>query len=160
MKVTRKAGKIDVLKQAIRGLGRAKGEVGWFESARYEGGQPVAGVAAVQEFGNAHIPPRSFMRSTAAEKSQEWVQKTAPVVRAVATGQLAPDKAMDAVCLAAEGDVRAKITEILDPPLADATVAARKRRLANGGRGAKKGIQKPLVDKGILLATLTSQVTS
>lgn len=162
MKTTRKAGKIEALTQAIKGLGSAEGRVGWFPSAVYEGGQPVAGVAAVQEFGSASrgIPPRSFMRTTAEEKRQEWAQIAAPVVRAAALGRLPGTAPTEAVCLAAEGAVRAKITQIQDPPLSPATIAARKRRLASGGKGAKASIGKPLVDTGIMLDSLTSEVTA
>lgn len=161
MKVTRKAGKIDALRQAVKGLGSAKGEVGWFPSARYEGGQPVAGVAAVQEFGSAArgIPPRSFMRTTATEQSQDWARIAAPLARAAALGKVAPSSMAEAVCLAAEGAVRAKITKIQEPALAPATVDARRRRLANGGKGARASIAKPLVDTGVLLNSLTSEVT-
>lgn len=160
MKVTRKAGKIDALRVAAKGLGAFEGQVGWFPSARYESGAPVAGVAAVQEFGSASrgIPPRAPMRQTAESHQQQWVDTVGQIARRVAVGQLPPDAAMQAVCLQAEGDARATITKLTDPPLSPRTIQARKSRLANKGRGAKAGISKPLVDTGILLNTLTSQV--
>ena len=160
MKVTRKAGKIQALKATTAALDDAKARVGWFASAKYEGGQPVAGVAYVQEFGSTKrsIPPRSFMRTTQTEKRPEWAKTVGDLTRAAAQGKLAPENVMPALALAAEGHIRATITKITDPPLAEATVAARKRRLANGGAGAKASIMKPLVDTGILLNTLTSEV--
>ena len=160
MKVTRKAGKIEALRQTVTALDHARGRVGWFPSAVYEGGQPVAGVAVVQEFGSTKrgIPPRSFMRSTATEKRGDWAKTSADLARAAAQGKLPPANVMPALALAAEGHVRATITKISDPPLAEATIEARKRRLANGGAGAKSTITKPLVDTGILLNTLTSEV--
>lgn len=160
MKVTRKAGKIEALRQTIKSLDGTQVRIGWFESAVYEGGQPVAGVAMVQEFGSPkmNVPPRSFFRTTAAEKQGEWAKTTEQLTRASAQGKIAPDNVMEALSLAAEGHVRTTITQIMDPPLKQSTVDARKRRLANGGAGAKSSIEKPLVDRGILLNTLTSQV--
>lgn len=161
MKVTRKAGKIDALRHAVKGLDGAQGRVGWFPSAKYEGGQPVAGIAAVQEFGSPArgIPPRSFFRTTAVEKRDEWAKTAADLARAAAQGKVKPDNVMELLTLAAGGHVRATITKISDPPLKDATVAARKRRLADGGKGAKASIAKPLVDTGIMLATLSYEVS-
>lgn len=159
MKITRKAGKIEALRQSVKALDGAEGRVGWFPSATYEGGQPVAGVAYVQEFGSPArgIPPRSYMRSTASEKQQEWAKTAEQISRAAAQGKIAPGNVMPALCLAAEGHVRATITKITAPPLKQATIDARKRRLANGGAGAKASIAKPLVDTGILLNMLTSE---
>lgn len=158
MKITRKAGKIEALRQTVKALDDATAKVGWFEAARYPGGQPVAGVAAVQEFGTEHIPPRPFMRTTAADKQAEWGKTVGQLTKAAATGKIAPGDVMEGLALAAEGHVRATITKIMAPPLAPATIAARKRRLANGGKGAKASIGKPLVDTGIMLASLTTEV--
>lgn len=160
MKVTRKAGKIEALRQTVKELGDAAGRVGWFPSAVYEKGQPVAGVAMVQEFGSTKqsIPPRSFMRTTATEKRGDWAKTAGDLTRAAAQGKIAPQNVMKALAMAAEGHIRATITKISSPPLAESTVKARKRRLANGGAGAKSSISKPLVDTGIMLNTLTSEV--
>lgn len=160
MKITRKPGKGEALRQAVQALDGASGKVGWLPSARYEGGQPVAGVAYVQEHGSPSrgIPPRPFFRTTAAEKQTEWAATTGRIAKAAAQGKLPPSGIMEAVCLAAEADVRDAIIKTTSPPLAEATIAARKRRLANGGAGAKASIAKPLVDTGHLLVTLTSEV--
>lgn len=160
MKVTRKAGKIEALRQTVTALDKASGRVGWFPSAVYEGGQPVAGVAMVQEFGSAKrgIPPRPYMRPTVAEKRPEWAKTVGQITKAAAQGKIAPQDVMPALTMAAEGHIRAAITKVTSPPLSAATVAARKRRRADGGKGAKASIAKPLVDTGILLNTLSSEV--
>ena len=159
MRVTRKQGKIDALRQTVKTLDGSQSRTGWFPSAVYEGGQPVAGVAAVQEFGNKSgtIPPRLGMRGVAAEKRTEWAKNAADISRAAAQGKVAPGRVMEAVAMAAEGHIRAHITKIDSPPLKQATIDARKRRLADGGKGAAATINKPLVDTGILLNTLTSE---
>lgn len=160
MKVTRKAGKIQALRQTVEELNGRQGRVGWFPSAVYEGGQPVAGVAFVQEHGSAKrsIPPRPFMRPTATEKRAEWAKTVGQLTKAAAQGKIAPENVMQGLTMAAEGHVRAAITKISTPPLAESTIAARKRRLADGGAGAKSSIAKPLVDTGVMLNSLTSEV--
>lgn len=161
MRVTRKAGKIDALRHAIDGLNGAQSKVGWFPSAVYEGGQPVAGVAHVQEFGSPSkgIPPRLGMRATATEKREEWKHTVENLSRAAVQGKIDPDKVAEGIALAAEGHVRETITKVTSPALKQATIDARKRKLANGGKGAQASIGKPLVDTGILLNTLTSETT-
>jgi hypothetical protein len=165
VKITRKAGKIEALRQTVKALGGATGRTGWFPSAIYEGGQPVAGVAYVQEFGSPSrgIPPRLGMRETATEKRQEWAKIAEGMSRAAALGKIKPNQVMEAVSMAAGGMVAATITKIVSPALKPATIAARKRRLADKGKslkGAKgaadvAGIEKPEIDTGLLLATLS-----
>lgn len=167
MRVTRKAGKIEALRQAVEGLDGAQGRVGWFPSAVYEGGQPVAGIAHVQEFGSPSkgIPPRLGMRAMAREHQDQWKHTVEQISRAAAQGKVAPERVMEAVTMAAEGHMRETISKVTEPALKQATIDARKRRLANKGKnltGAKggagvAGIAKPLVDTGILLNTLTSE---
>lgn len=161
MRVTRKDSKIDALRQAVRGLDGTQGRVGWFPSAVYEKGQPVAGIAAVHEFGSParNIPPRLGMRAMAIERAQDWRIIVENVSRAAARGQIAPNRVMQALTMAAEGDMRLTISRITSPPLKASTVEARRKRLANGGVGAKASIAKPLVDTGLLLNSLTSEVT-
>ena len=172
----KKPGSITKLRTAVAGLDGAQGRVGWFESAKYPNGAPVAGVAAVQEFGSGPTPPRSFFRTTAAEKQPAWRTTSEKLAKAVVDGKLPADKMQEALCLSAEGDVRTKITQIFDPPLSAITLLARMYRKKGGvvtgktiGEFASKadagpqrisGVShKPLVDSGLMLATLTSQVT-
>lgn len=160
MQVKRDSKGSDTLKTAIAGLDGSKSEVGWFPSARYPSGAPVAGIAYIHEHGSSvnKIPPRPFFRPTVAEKQQEWSATAAKIAKAVMAGALDPKAVPEAVALAAEGHVRRYISRLTTPPLNPKTVAARKARLANGGKGAQASIAKPLVDTGLLLATLTSSV--
>lgn len=163
-RITRTAGPSRAaLVAATMQLGDKTGKVGWFESDKYEKGQPVAGIAAVHEFGSASrgIPPRPYFRPTAAEQAQAWKGTAAQVSRAIVQGRLAPGSLMEALCLKAEGDVRATITKLSTPALKEATIDARRRKLADGTKvnaGKTMGIAKPLVDSGLMLATLTSKV--
>ena len=61
-----------ILATAIRDIQSKKLRVGWFDTARYQDGTPVAYVAAIQEFGHGAIPPRPFMRPTIAQQRQAW----------------------------------------------------------------------------------------
>ena len=159
-KVTRTPGPaFGPLTKALKTLGDAVGKVGWFETAKYPDGTPVAYVAAVQEFGypEGNIPPRLGMRVTAAEKQKEWASVAGGASRAVLAGKLTPWQAMETIGLKAAGDVRKHITEVTTPPLKVDTVKA---RLAGKkqGRVVSVTVAKPLVDTGHLLTTLTSVV--
>lgn len=177
MKVTRKDSKIGALKEAVKGLNGAESKVGWFESSKYEGGEPVAGVAYVQEFGSTKrsIPPRPFFRPTADEKRGEWAKTAEQISRAVVQGHIPAAKVSEAVALAAEGHVRATITKLTSPALSPITVELRRRRrsgetvtgktVGDAAKASKSAFfsagsgseVKPLVDTGYMLATLTSQ---
>lgn len=141
---------------AIKGLRKAQGRVGWFPSAVYEDGTPVALVASVQEFGSPSkgIPPRLGMRTTQIEKQGEWREVSAEAARGVMNGTVAPEHLMEAICLKAEGDLREHITKVQTPALKPATIRARQRRSASG-----EASSKPLNDTGYMLATLTSETS-
>lgn len=58
MKVTNTPGPArEKLRILVEGLGKSKGRVGWFESAKYADGTPVAYVAAIQEYGATFMHP-------------------------------------------------------------------------------------------------------
>lgn len=168
------------LQTAIKGLTKAESRVGWFPSARYEDGTPVAGVMMVQEFGSAKngIPPRPTMRPTVAAKQTAWASQAAGASKAVLNGSLPPHGAVAALAMMAEADVRRAIIDLKSPPLSILTLLARKNR-KNTGRKIKgagelgaldkagradgppdvSGVStKPLNDTGLALATLTHEV--
>jgi len=135
-------------------------KVGFFEDSTYEDGTPVAYVASIHEFGYpaGNIPSRSFMRTTAKEQSAEWADLAGQAVTAVADGRLSAKTVGERLGGKAAGDVKKTISKIRTPPLKKSTIKARKRRLAKGGKTTKKGITKPLVDTGVLLAAVTFKV--
>lgn len=174
------------LKQQIDALGKLKMSVGWFPSAVYPNGVPVAGVMAVHEFGASFmhpggtkykvlddglaaflnsgatdftgitkphqitIPPRSFMRSTASEKSQSWSETAEMLGRRVLAGKMEPTQLAEALGMQAVGDIQKTISQITDPPLSSSTIAARRKR---GNSNTK-----PLVDTRVAFNTLTFTV--
>lgn len=172
---------LQALQTAIKGLTRAESRVGWFPSAKYEDGTPVAGVMMVQEFGSSKrgIPPRPTMRPTVAAKQPTWAKQAAGASRAVLAGSLPPTGAVEALAMMAEADVRRAIIDLKSPPLSILTLLARKHRKNTGRKvaGGKElgqidrtareagppdvsGVStKPLNDTGFALATLTHEVT-
>lgn len=131
-------------------------KVGFFESAKYPDGTPVAYVASIQEFGSGKIPPRSFMRTTIAEQGPEWTKQFGRAAVAIIKGKIEPAAALDQIGALAAADVKKKITQITSPPLQEATIAARRNRRADKKTTGK--LTKPLVDTGIMLASVTHVV--
>jgi len=140
---------------ALRALDGSKlqAKVGFFASAHYPDGTPIAYIATIQEFGfpAGGIPSRSFIRSTINEKKgSDWKKTMAGGGKAVVLGKLAPSDVLEMMALQAEGNIRKKITKITEPPLSERTLAGRRSR----GNGSTK----PLNDTGAMLAHLTSVV--
>lgn len=159
LKIIRTAGKgSEQLKHALKAIKGHVGKVGWFPSAQYPDGTPVAQVAAVQEFGNPsqNIPPRSFMRTTIAAKEKKWARTIQAGAKLVLQGDVGINAVLEAIVLEAAGDIRKKITQIQEPPLAPATIAARVRKMAD--TKTVGNLTKPLVETKILLNTLTGIV--
>jgi hypothetical protein len=147
-----------IFEKALKDLDRKVGKVGWFESAKYADGTPVAYVAAIQEFGDPaqHIPPRPFMRPAISNNQNIWKLVAQEKIEQVLNGELKGRDVLEAVGLRASGDIRKNISELQDPPLRPSTIANRLK-----ARADKKTIgllTKPLVDSGILLNSLTNTV--
>lgn len=144
------------LDNILNGVVNKEGKVGWFESAKYPDGTPVAYVASIQEFGSGSIPPRSFMRSTAAHKRDEWKDNMKKGADAIANGGETMSSVMEKVGLGAAGDIRKTIATLTEPPLKQATINARLSKMADGKTVGN--LDKPLVETGHMLNTLTNTV--
>ena len=128
-------------------LNKADLQVGFFESAKYEDGTPVAGVAAVHELGSPknNIPPRPFMRTTSEAKKPEWAKLMKQAAQAIVKRSETADSALNKLGLKAAGDVRETISTIQEPKLKESTVK-------------RKGSDKPLVESGIMINSVTHRV--
>lgn len=152
--------------------------VGWFDTAKYKNGTPVAGVAAIQELGNGKIPPRPFMRP-AEIKSNGWKDTAAFAAKKVLDGSFTGKQAMDYIGTVAEGDILEEIVNITQPPLSKITLGIRKLKqqdptlivtgatvgrvaaqLAAGTLDVSGVSTKPLNDTGHMIATLTHITSS
>lgn len=119
-------------------------DVGFFSTARYPDGTPVAAVAAWNEFGTPTIPERAFFRG-ALHGSERAIS---PILRA---GIDPKDMALDDRTAGLIGEVmkariQSSIVALRDPPNAPATIA-------------RKGSSSPLVDTGVLHGSVDYRVT-
>lgn len=163
--------KLHDLKKRMKSLEEYSAQAGWFESARYDDGVPVAQVAIYNEYGTSRIPPRPFMRPTVESQKGEWARTTGKVVSQVLRGKMSAEQGMTLVAQKAAGDIRQTITQVFEPELSPVTVLLRQwrkegkditgktvgdaaRAVAEGQRG--EGVTtKPLIDTGHMLATCT-----
>jgi hypothetical protein len=143
----------DALRRAIADLKRKELRVGWFDTARYQDGTPVAYVATIQEFGHRAIPPRPFMRQTIAEQRAAWQASLKAGSRHVMTGALSVDQLLGQFGMAVAGEIATTISRITHPPLSPRTIAARQAKKKTPGVSVK-----PLVDTGLLIQSVSSQV--
>lgn len=124
-------------------------KVGFIDGATYPDGTPVAPVAATGEYGNPanNQPPRPFFRNAIAEHESEWADSVARGIRA----GFPVEQVLEVVGAQIQGDVQASIATLMDPPLAPATIAARKRKGNNS--------TKPLVDTKVMIGDVNYEVS-
>ena len=143
-----------ILATAIRDIQSKKLRVGWFETARYQDGTPVAYVAAIQEFGHGAIPPRPFMRPTIEAQRQAWRETLRKGAKQVLSERLTFEQMLTAFGMAAAGQVAESIKAVTAPPLSPRTLAARQVKKKTPGVSAK-----PLIDTALMFQSVTAQVS-
>lgn len=129
-------------------------KVGWFENLSYginQSGESikVATVAAYNEFGHDNIPPRPFMRPARDNNLNKWKQV---LIKTAQKGDLV--NAFDVLGLIVAGDIRQAIINVQTPPLAPATIKARKRKYASV-KSFEATIEKPLIDTGLMISSVS-----
>lgn len=141
----------DRLIQMANDLENKQVKVGFFETSVYPTGQPVAYVAAINEYGcpEKNIPARPFLRPTIANKKGDWAGIVNGLIRQGMDTGIMPD-VLDSVGLAMAGDIVQAIADVQNPALSDRTLAARRSR----GNGSTK----PLNDTGYMIASVQSIV--
>lgn len=162
--MTRTRGNYEKLYKILDDLDGKEAKIGWFESDRTEDGKPIGGIMAVHEFGSVSagrnhttvIPPRPFFRTTEAKEKNNWRELALKGAKAILNGKETTISVMGKLALRAQGDVQKTIANILEPELAESTIAARRRRRAD--KNTTGNLTKPLVDTGLALDTLTSVV--
>jgi hypothetical protein len=168
------------LNLALKQLEGVETKVGWFPSAVYPDGTPVALAAAANEFGHGPVPPRPFFRTTGAAEKANWSQYAAQGAKDVLNGRLTAMQVMDGLGERAQEDVKETINQITSPPLSPITLELRAMKHKNPelritgtliGQVAAKvkqpGYQlasgtpdKPLIDSRLLITTLTHTTES
>jgi hypothetical protein len=158
-KVVRKGGVgIEKVKHAAAELDKLKAFAGWLESAMYDDGTPVAGVAAVHEYGSPsrNIPPRPFLRTATEEQKQEWIRLLKQGAKAVLNGKLSANDVMEQLGLKVAADIKNSIKSVTSPTLKISTIRNKQRKMANGSKVGK--LDKPLEETGLMIATVTHEV--
>ena len=172
-------GELDRLAASIAELPKKRAAVGFFDTAVYPDGTPVAYVATIQEFGHGKIPPRSFMRSTISEQREAWQNTLAQGARRVLADKLTVDQMLEAFGMKAAGQIKEKIASIMAPALSPITlelralkkqgvkisaktvgIAAQDYALDGLSSAASAVSNKPLVDTGYLISSVDSKVES
>lgn len=159
-------------------------QVGWFSSAKYDDGKPVAGVAAVQEYGSPGrgIPARPFIRPTINDKQTDWDKIVESGARAVIRGSTTFDNVLNGLGLKVSDDIKNTIETTTYQPLSPITIALRRLRnneiqiggalvgavasaISRGETGPGQlgdqsfGNKTPLQETGRMIATITHEVS-
>ena len=150
---------LDDLTLILSGLNGSELAVGWFEASRYDDQKPVAYIASIQEFGTAGkgIPPRPFLRPTIANHKGEWTKILQQQLKLVVNGRLSLPDVFDRLGLLISGQIRQTISTLQEPPLKQSTIQARLRQRAD--KATVGGLNKPLVDTGTLIGSISHEVT-
>lgn len=112
----------------------------------YENGVPLIKIASAHEFGtpDGRPPRRSFLRDTFDANRTKYAKLQDEAAKQVIKNKN-PKVALFRLSQEARNDVLARIDAGIDPPLKDETIE-------------RKGSSLPLVDKGILRASITGLV--
>lgn len=115
--------------------------VGVLENATYPDGTPVAMVAFWNEYGTKTSPVRAFFRTTVSDQKKNWVISVQNLMKMHDD----PKKVMGLIGEHMRGQIVQSINTWTDPPNAPYTVRM-------------KGFQKPLVDTGQLMRSISFEV--
>ncbi len=148
------------LTKNIADIKNIKAQVGFFDSAKYEDGTPVAVIAQQNEYGNLNknIPPRPFMRPARDDNKSAWGKIAMQGTKQVLEGKKNIKQVFDLLALKVEGDIKIAIKQVTKPSLKESTVRARLRG-KNQGKSVSLTVAKPLIDTGYMLASVTHEVS-
>lgn len=145
------AGDINAVLQAAA---KMKLRVGWLETSRYLNGEPVAYIAAIQEYGvdaiqengvaGRSIPARPFMRPAYENNAPKWTRMAAGGFKAAVAGAIDLGDALEQIGGVAAGDIAKAIQAVTSPKI-------KYKR--------KNGSTKPLVDTGQMIQSVTYHLT-
>ena len=115
--------------------------VGVLENATYPDGTPVAMVAFWNEYGTRTSPVRAFFRTTVSEQKKNWVLSVQNLMKMHNN----PQQVMGLIGEHMKGNIVQSINTWSDPPNSAYTIA-------------KKGSSKPLIETGVLMRSIKSEV--
>lgn len=154
-------------------------KIGWFESAKYPDGMPVANIALIQEKGApaAGVPARPFLKPAIDANQEAWVDAIKSGVPQVVAGNMTAEDVLEIVGQDAVGAIVEQIERGTVAPLTPTTLLLRKwrregRKITGATVGEAAAAVKanpslingvnadPLRDTGHMVATITSVVGS
>ena len=133
-----------IIRKGMRASGVDELRVGFFATARYPDGTPVAQVAMINEYGapRAKIPERPFFRQALIRAEGEVLEL---VLRRVDAEELVVDARLaDEIGALLQGRIQERIKDLREPPNAPSTQK-------------RKGSANPLVDTGTMRTAVTWQ---
>lgn len=143
------------LQEALNKLTNCSAKVGWFEGQPYPDGTSVAMVAMTQEYGSPakNIPPRPFVRPTISKYEKQWANYFEKGSKELLKNEITIEQIFEKVASKAASQIKKSITEVTEPPLAQATINARLRRKKN--KTVTTGLTKPLIDTKHMFRSLS-----
>ena len=109
--------------------------------AAEKGGITVAAIATIHEFGTGRIPERSFIRDWADMHEERNRKMVTRATENVVNKGTAPEVAYGRLGAFFQGEIQARISNGIPPPLAESTMA-------------RKGSSVPLIDTGQLRSSI------
>ena len=125
-------------------------DIGWFSSAKYDTGVPIAAVAAWNEFGTIHIPERPFIRNSIRKYKQPILENLAARIDPE-TLEVTKHLAESVVGEGFKTGLQTEIRELSTPPNAPSTIRWKTR-------GTRSGPTTPLIDNGDMRKSITYRV--
>ncbi len=138
------------LRQRMEQLDKGSVKVGILSDAGDDVGFALVELATIHEFGNGHVPERSFLRATFRRERDALGKLCARLVKGIMNGRITPEQAFGLLgtwgVAQVQRTIRRRLTEgPEDQRNAPSTIKA-------------KGSDTPLVDLGILAAAITHKV--
>ena len=138
------------ISQLIKKLKKTTLKVGVFSEALNSEEGPstyVAEYAIANEYGNEHIPERSFMRSTIDEKEKQWTKLVDDALAEAIQGKENFESELYKIGAIARRDIIEKIDSNINPPNSPSTIKK---------KGPHKN--KTLVDHGVLRSSIEYRI--
>lgn len=155
MKIIKKTDNSSKIKDAIKQVDKSAMRVGWGEDQRYQDGEPVAMIAAQNEFGNRskNIPARPFMRLAIIGQGDKWKAMLGQGISKVLDLKETVSSVFEKLGGIVAGDIKKAIVNVTAPALKASTVAARLRGKKQG-KAVSLTVAKPLVDTKVMLNSI------
>lgn len=128
-----------------------KVEAGFFETAKYSDGTPVAYIATIQEFGypEGNIPSRPFFRNAIKANEKKWEAASSQLMLSVIEGKISKEQALEQLGQLIKGDIQESILVGDFEQLKQSTLDARQSRKRTEGVA-----KKPLIDTGHMMRSV------